>query len=237
MSLLRSGELRVGLCRDRLVLARSIVRTGGTGIDELRKIADGSRVSIILSNHFVRYAVLPWTATLTSDEEWLAFAQQSFASTYGTAAAGWKVRVCATGFRQAKVASAVDAELIGSLQALPNVVSIQPYLMAAFNFQRRALRGKTAWFVLQEPGRLTLSLFGKGAWKLVRTRQAHAGWQQALADMLDRECVDSGEADCHTAMVCSEEELPGAIGRYRLQDITLPRGAGADARSHVMALH
>jgi hypothetical protein len=229
---LRRGELRVGLCRDRLVLARSIVPRGG--IDELKKIADGSRVSVILSNHFVRYAVLPWTATLTSDEEWLAFAQDSFTSTYGSIAAGWKIRLCATGFRQAKVASAVDAEVLESLQGLPNVASIQPYLMAAFNSRRRALRGKTAWFVLQETGRLTLSLFGKGAWKLVRTRQAPPDWQQALADILDRESVDSGEPDCDSAMVCSEEELPAAIGRYRVQDITLPRGA---PRSHVMALH
>lgn len=236
MSLLRRAEVRVGLCRDRLVLARSIVPIAKPGVDEIKELAAASRVAVILSNHFVRYAVLPWTPSLSSEEEWLALAQHAFASTYGAVAAHWRVHVCSTGYRQPRVACAVDGEVLESLEALPRVVSIEPYLMAAFNSRRRALHGKTTWFVLQEPGRLTLSLFAKGAWKLIRTRQASADWRQSLADVLERESADC-EIDCDSAVLCSEEELFGPLGRFRIEDVTLRHGDSLGKRRHVMALH
>ncbi len=237
MSLLRRGELRVGLCRDRLVLPRSVLPTAGFGVNELKELAAKSRVAVILSNHLVRYTVLPWLSSLSSGEEWLSYARHAFDSTYGAMAARWRIRVCGTGYRQPRVASAVDEDLLQPLEALAGVVSIQPYLMAAFNSRRRTLHGKTTWFVLQEPGRLTLTLFAKGAWKRVRTCQATNDWRGCLADLLDRESAGCDEPDCESAALCSEEELSGTVGRYRIQDITLRRGDSPDARQHVMALH
>jgi hypothetical protein len=234
---LRRAEVRVGLCRDRLVLARSIVPTGRPGIEDIKKLAAVSRVAVILSNHFVRYAVLPWSPSLSTEQEWLSFAEQVFASTYGGAAANWRIRVCSAGYRQARVASAVNGEVLDALEALPHVVSIQPYLMAAFNSRRPALRGRTAWFVLQEPGRLTLCLFAQGEWKTVRTRNAAPDWKQSLSDVLDRELAGCGDFECDSALVCSEDEISGCLGRYRLEDVTLRRGEPRESRPHVMALH
>jgi hypothetical protein len=231
------SEQRVGLCPDRLVLASSIQPVKRDPAAELREIPGASKLAVVLSNHFVRYAVLPWSAALGSDQKWLAYAQHTFASTYGSAAAGWQIRVCGTGRRQPRIATAVDAALIESLSGNPRVVSIEPYLIASFNARSRAFGNRTAWFVLQEPGRLTLSLFENGAWKLIRARQANGTWRDSLADLLDREQAACGELECDHAFVSSEEELPAKLGRYQLADVTLPRGARLDARARAMALN
>jgi hypothetical protein len=236
VSRLWRSEERVGLCPDRLVLASSIRPVEHDPAAELRELPGDSKLAVVLSNHFVRYAVLPWSAALASEQKWLAYARHTFTSTYGSAAAGWQIRVCATGRRQPCLATAVDASLIESLSANPRVVSIEPYLIASFNARARAFGERTAWFVLQEPGRLTLSLFAGGAWKLVRVRQAARGWRDSLADVLDRELAACGEPDCDHAFAYSEEALPERLGRYRVADVTLPRGASPDARPRAMAL-
>ncbi len=145
--------------------------------------------------------------------------------------------MCSTGRRQPRIATAVDAALIESLSANPRVVSIQPYLMAAFNARWRAFGRQPAWFVLQEPGRVTLSLFENASWKLIRTRQTNGDWRESLADMLDRELAACGGPDCERAFVSSEEELPARLGRYRIDDVTLPRGVSLNSRPRAMVLH
>lgn len=236
MSRLWRSEERVGLCPDRLVLASSIRPVARDPAAELRELPGDSRLAVVLSSHFVRYAVLPWSAALVSEQKWLAYARHTFTSTYGGAAAGWQIAVCPTGRRRPRIATAVDASLIESLSANPRVVSIEPYLIASFNARVGAFGDRTAWFVLQEPGRLTLSLFENGAWKLIRVRQASGTWRESLADVLDRELAACGEPDCDHAFACSEEALPERLGRYRVADVTLPRGASLDARPRAMVL-
>src|SRR6185503_1696378 len=119
-----------------------------------------------------------------------------------------RIRVSAARAREPRVASAVDAALLEALGTVPQVVSVQPYLMAAFNARRRALGTERAWFVLQEPGRLTLALIAEERWQLVRTRQAGATWREELADLLERESASAGDGECDAAWVCAEEEVP-----------------------------
>src|SRR6185369_8370213 len=117
-------------------------------------------------------------AALASEDEWRALAQHSFVSTYGTAATAWEVRVSRSSKGSTRVATAIDGELLQVLRDIPGIVSIQPYLMAAFNARRAHLRGP-AWFVLQEPGRLTLSRLDSAGWQAIRCRQAHGDWRPA----------------------------------------------------------
>lgn len=236
MSLLRRAELRVGLCPERLVLRDRIV--AGTGLDEFRVLAPRRAPLVaILSNHFVRYAVLPASSDLVSEAEWLAYARHEFATTYGSASADWDIRICATGRAGPKVASAVDRALLESLRKVPALVSVQPYLMAAFNARRKVLRRSTSWFVLQEPGRVTLALFTGGVWQLIRTRQVQEDWRDRLPDLLDRETAASGQPFCERVVICCEEAVPPRLGRYEIHDATVLRDADRAARSYVMALH
>lgn len=248
VSPLRLNELNVGLCPDRLVVARfrrgvrrtlagySVLPVKADPVGALKELAGGSRLNVVLSNHFVRYALLPWSSTLASAQEWTAFARHCFAATYGEAAAGWDMRVCPGGRGNAALACAVDRELVESLRGIPGLVSLQPHVMAAFNARRAALPAAPLWFVLQERGRVTLGLIRDGGWKLIRNRQAPENWRESLADLLDRESAAFAGAGADCAAVCAEDELPQRAGRYRLLDLTLPPHADPALRAVRMAL-
>jgi hypothetical protein len=233
---LRGAELRVGLCPDRLVTSDAVHRVTGEPVDELKKLAAKRKASVVLSNHFVRYALLPWSDMVRSGAEWSAYAQQVFTATYGNGAAAWKVGVCDTGRHKPRVACAVDASLLESLRALPCVASVRPYLMTALNTRRRRLIGKASWFVLHEPGRVVLCLVTDGAWKLIRTRQGGPGWPTGLADLLDREHAANDTAQCEQVLVCGEDEPPATAEAYRITDVTLPRGVDLAKRDRAMVL-
>ena len=237
----------VALCPDRLVVARRKHRwtrriegalhpADGDAVATLARLMGKEPITVILSSHFVRYCVLPWSPALKSHDDWLAFAQHSFQATYGAStASAWHYRVSGRG-RTARVATAVDIALVNALRALPQVASIQPYLMAAFN-QRRSAIGTDSWLVLQESGRLTVALISAGEWRLARTRRIDADWQDALASILDREAAAFGQGACNTVHLCSEEAPPAAAADYRLVDVTLPTFLGQDLRQYAMAVH
>lgn len=230
MSLRWPREARAGLCPDALVLAGA-VHGAVDPVAELERRVGKARVAVILSNHFVKYSVLPWSAALRSAQEWVALAQHGFQSVYGAACERWRVVVSGAAKGEPRMAAAVDGALIDRLRALPQVVSIQPWLMSAFNAQRRALGAEPAWLVMHEPGRLTLALAGGGgAWRSVRSRKVQGDWRDALADLLEREAA-AAEAACERALVWSDEPPPANLGRFRLADAT-PAAGGA--RRHPM---
>lgn len=213
------AELRAGVCPGRLVLPDEIV--AGEPVAELKRRAAGRPLRVVLSNHFVRYAVLAPSKALRTRADWLAYARHVFETTYGTPARAWDVRV------SGRVAAAVDSALLAELRTIPTLRSVQPYVMAAFNARRRRLKAKSAWFVVQEPGRLALGLFRDGDWHLLRTRRIGADW--SLADLLEREAVSIDAPECTRAVLCAENPVPHA-GRYELLDLT------PAARAHAMVL-
>ncbi len=202
-------ETRVGLCPDRLVLANAVHSTRDPLAQLRSACARQKRISVVVSNHYVRYAVLPHSSALASDDEWLAYARHTFEDIYGGVAAKWRIRVCPTGKQMSRVASAIDGELVDAIKGVPGVVSIQPYLMAAFNARRAKLKKQTTWFVLQEPGRLTLALIEAGAWRLIRTRRLQGNWRDALVELLDQEA--SRGANATSTLLCAEEETPNLM--------------------------
>lgn len=241
-------KVRVGLCPDRLVVARRKHRwtsnvegafypIGTDPVSTLAALAGKEPMTVVLSSHFVRYYVLPWSKALRSKDDWLAFAQHSFQTTYGpSAVSGWRIRVCGRG-RSARVATAVNVALVDALRALPQVISIQPYLMAGFNTRLSTIANADNWFVLQESGRLTVALISSGEWRLARTRRVGADWQAALPALLDRESAALGKGAVNTVYLCSEGAPPTQAAPYRIVDVTLPRSLGEGLRQYAMALH
>lgn len=168
----------------------------GADVKALKSVAGDGALEVILSNHLVRYTVLPWSAALSTDRDWMAYAEHTFRSTYGARAKGWSIRICDAGRRRARVACAVNATLLDSIAAIPRVVSIQPHLMNAFNAQRGEFDRAPGWYVAYEPGRLTLGLVADGEWKLLRNRAARDDWRETLADLIRRETAASGVTAC-----------------------------------------
>ena len=139
---------------------------------------------VVLSNHFVRYQVLPWRPELGGREEREALAQAQYRSVYGAAAQQWAVRLADTPFGGTTLACAVDRALVEELGGLlksagvrPTVV--EPYLAAAFNRWRRKLKAPPFWLALLEPGRLWVGLMGAAGWSNVSARRIGA---DALAE-------------------------------------------------------
>ena len=138
----------------------------------------GATAAVVLSNHFVRYLLLPWQADLSDAAEARAWARARFEQTYGAAAAPWTIRSCDGGYGKPQLACAVDTALVEQLgQCLASLdlrlASLQPLLMAAYNDERRQFKGDTA-FAIVETGRVCLSLLGRDGWRGVTSRRAGA---------------------------------------------------------------
>ncbi len=175
----------------------------GDTVEKLRGLPGEARLEVVLSNHLLRYAVLPWSPALTASEDWMAYARHVFAETYGANAAAWRIQICDGGRGYTRVACAADAALLDAIAGVERVVSIQPHLMTAFNARRDELGAQPGWFVLHEPGRLTLGLVADGEWKLLRNRQAAEDWRDSLTDLLHRETETSGMAACSRVLLSS----------------------------------
>ena len=149
-------------------------------------------VTVVLSNHFVRYALVPPSEGLDRGEEELAFARYCFAKIHGARSKSWDVRMSGAGDAD-RLASAIDATLLETVrECFPpggklKLVSVQPYLMSAFNRWRATLQLERAWFMLVEPERLCIGLLENGRWTAVRNAKATLETPEQWAEVLDRE--------------------------------------------------
>jgi hypothetical protein len=150
-----------------------------------------ARVTVVLSNHFARYALVPWSEALGKTEEEAAYARYCFAKIHGERSKAWDLRLAPGQSGAARIASAVDAPLVQAVRSAfssrAKLVSVQPYLMAAFNRARRQLAGARAWFLLVEPRRTCLARLERGRWAAVRNSRAELAGPEQWAALLDRE--------------------------------------------------
>jgi hypothetical protein len=201
----------------------------------------GAAVTVVLSNHFVRYALLPWNPSLTRDDEWHALARHRLALVHGPAAEEWVIRCTETAPRGPRLACGVDRALIAALEEKvaasgASLVSVQPYLMAAFNHIRLAIGNGPGWAVIQEPGRLVLALIQDGVWAALRTRKADGHWRAALPDILEREsAVLALDNSCTRVFVYTQEPFEtDADGMFSMSALPAHGSTDADARSFAM---
>jgi hypothetical protein len=145
------------------------------------------RLTVVLANAFVRYAVVPWSEGLDTPEEEDAYVRHHFAKVYGERAREWELRASETAPGAPRLASAVDRRLIEELKALfpksgkAKLASVQPQLMRAFNECRGSIPAGGAWLVLAEPERACIALHGRAGWAGVVNGKG--AWQE----LLDRE--------------------------------------------------
>lgn len=176
----------------------------GAALNTLEKELPGlarntAYAKVILSNHFMHYAMVPWSEALSNEEEEKAFARHSLNQIYGAAAESWELRLSQDSAGAPQLASAVDIRLLEALRAMfaqekVELKSVQPYLMAAYNNCRNSLQKQDAWFVLFEAGSLCISLLQQGSCRSVRTLKVGNDWRNTLPMILDREAflADSG---------------------------------------------
>jgi hypothetical protein len=170
-----------------------------------------ARVTVVLSNQFVRYSLVPWSAALATPAEEEAYLRHHFARIHGERAKAWVLRASESARGEPRLASAVDAALIQAIRAsfpkggAAKLVSVQPALMYIFNHAREALPRSGAWLVIAEAERACVALHadgafravqnGRGEWRTLLERERHrvAGDTPSVA-LIQGAAVPSGDA-------------------------------------------
>lgn len=184
--------------------------------------------TVILSNHFMRYVVVPWSEALIDEAEEMAFARHCFRQVYGDAAESWELRQSLEPAGAQKLASAVDSRLLAVLRALfeqagVRLKSVQPYLMAVYNNCRASLHSRSAWLALYEPGCLCLAQLQQGRWSSVRTMRIGSDWHESLTLILEREACLAESCTVPEAVFLWAPELGNAAlpasGRWQINSL------------------
>ncbi len=204
----------------------------------LRKL-EGAKVdaTVVLSNHFVRYALVPWSEQISGQDEEQAFIRHCFTQTYGEHAQGWAFRMSPGGYGEMQVASAIDQGLLDGLERVAathglRLVSLQPHFMTAFNQWRHRLLDPAPWFVVAEPGRLCVSQLQQGHWSSLRTVKVGEDWQQALRKLLERELLVSESGLERGIVYFSGPELvsAAALPGWRVYQLQVPEDSVPHSR-------
>ena len=190
--------------------------------------------TLILSSHFVRYAVLPWSAELVTEREELEYARTRFVHVFGPAAADWKIAISPAPTRAGRLCAAVDGALIDAVSGAVagsalRLVSLQPSLMAGFNGWRRGIDAE-GWLVTAEKGRLLVAWISAGQWRSVRARPAN-GAPIALAQVLEQERLllsAGGNHKVFLATLGDVEVQTEGLRVERLAPRALPGGTDPD---------
>lgn len=162
-----------------------------------RALAGRSRRSslrVVLSDHFVRYALLPWSAELVADAERVAFARLTLRETYGPAADLWEVCIDEQPAGQASLIAAADRALMSTLRDIVarhrlTLSAVVPSLSDRVERYRRALKAPEFCLACAEPGRLTLAFRSKAGWTSLRGRRMDGALQDVLPSALRQEAT------------------------------------------------
>jgi hypothetical protein len=206
-------------------------------------------VTVVLSNHFVRYTVVPPAARSTSAKEALALARFHFSKVHGERAAAWDVRLSPAS-AGASLASAIDIALLEAIKACfqprgkARLVSIQPYTMAAFNFWRGRIDRHGAWLLLVEPGTACVAMLAGKGWASVQNVKSAYAAPDKWPALLDREKHRISVEDMpRTVLTRCEARVSSALAARKdwhfvmLDPPAVPGVAAEELESYAMALH
>ncbi|MHC8334468.1 hypothetical protein [Pseudomonas sp. LB3P25] len=134
----------------------------------------GAELSVVISGHFSRFCLVPWSEQISSPAELLGFAQLCFEDLYGVPTQRWNMVLSAEPAGYDRVATALPQDLLMHLRTLVTarglrLRSVQPYLMAAFNHFDKSFDAGDFLFVVAEPVRSVLLLAREGRWASVRS--------------------------------------------------------------------
>lgn len=154
---------------------------------------DSVSVTIVLSNHFVRYVLVPPSDGVSGADEAHALARFHFSKVHGERCRSWDVRLGDARVSAPQLACATDAGLLPALRACfprqgrPRLVSVQPYLMSAFNCRRGQFPSRGGWLLLLEAERACVALIAGRHWVTVQNVKGSYARPEDWVDLLDRE--------------------------------------------------
>jgi hypothetical protein len=156
-------------------------------IDELLANATWRKAAlrVVVADCWVRYAIVPWAADLTSSRERLGHGRRLIESIYGEAVRGWETRLSCAPPETARVACSIPCELLAQILALSfkhsaRICSLQPQLIVAYENWRHRLPAVGSWFVTVGDGTLAAARLGKDCWDRVYSVRIGPDWTREL---------------------------------------------------------
>lgn len=167
----------------------------------------GCNLTIILSNHFVQYLVVPKSEGLSAKNQ-NDLAQLIFRNVFGELSHEWELRISPSA-KQSTLASGVPmallAKLYESCAGRGFLRSVQPGLMPIFNGLRKQTRYESGTLVLIEPERLSLAVINSGQWESITSR---AGEGSTLFQFMEEDMLLEGRSPGGWLWLC---DLTGRV--------------------------
>jgi hypothetical protein len=159
--------------------------------------ARGAALEVVLSNHLVRYALLPWMEGIGDEDEALAYARHLFESTYGEDASAWQICLGERRRGEPRVAAAAAAELVKELGRSAAAHGLRfTRLLPALSYATDRLLPKPeilqGWLACAEPDRVCLMRVEDGVWSQIVNARADGDVTELLRSLLEQDALVSG---------------------------------------------
>ena len=179
------------------ILALEILLSNANAQTQSKHSANGLPLTLVLSNQFVRYQIIPAMPAFSPADKVMAVATHCFRESYGDSVDNWTIRVSPIPHGDSLLISAIDTELVTAIETLCQkyqcrLNSLQPYLMSGFNSMRRQIGAGVSALVQVEAGRLTIALMRDGHWQNITAIKTVEDWSVDLAALISREMLLSG---------------------------------------------
>lgn len=140
---------------------------------------------IVISDHWVRYAILPWSAEISSEEERTAHAKLLLANIYGDLIEKWVICISNSRPLAPAFVSAMPRELLDRLDEIMRMhklrpISLQPNLIVSYNSWREHLPKDAAWFASVDDGSLATIHHTNGRCDRVTSLRISDNWAVEL---------------------------------------------------------
>jgi len=184
--------------------------------------ANGAGLAVTLSNHFIRYIVLPPQAEITSPEEVMAYADFRMREIYGTRVDHWALSISTWSPVFGAICAAISQEFLQQMQEMSvrqqvKFIGIEPYLTAVLDRCAQLLNCNKSFVALVERGRICVALLENGVWRNVRNQRVLHDTRDELWAVLDQETVLSGQKEANEEVLLFAPEHP---------ELTLPAESG-----------
>jgi len=194
----------------------------------------GGRAGLVVADHFVRYALLPWSDDVVGARARQAVARALLRNTAGERADALELALDRPRFRRPGLAAGIERSFLDSLRGVLRqqrvaISSLQPRLVRELAAGRRKLAGFDGWFVSADAERLTLARLRRGS--LVTLRNQRTTREALSTELVAILAAESGGEEGGKLLFCCDAplQLEPAIGGWEVSPwpSSLPGGTHA----------
>lgn len=176
----------------------------------------GTHISIILSNHFLRYVALPPQSEINTPEEVKSYARFRMQEVYGERVDSWTLSISDWNPIDGAVCAAIPQDLLTQLEQLMvthgcKLKSIEPYLASVYDRWCTQLQNEKIYLAVIETGRICIAISNNGKWQSIRNQRILHNAADDLLAALDQEVIWSGTKEALELVHLFAPEHPGLI--------------------------